>query len=109
MSEPVDGRCARYEPMLEQIQPDAGWDVQRMSRIMWRESRCTTNIRSATSDSGLLQINDINHAYLSDRWQTPVGWGLLTVPQLNILAAAELYNYWQEATGDGYQPWQTTR
>lgn len=109
LSEPVDGRCVRYEPMLEQIQPDTGWDVEKMSRIMWRESRCTTNIRSTTSDTGLLQINDVNHPWLSERWNTTVGWGLLTIPQLNVLAAAALCDYWKEATGDCYQPWQTTR
>ena len=77
-----------------------------MSRIMWRESNCQPEVRSRTSDTGLLQINDINHRYLSDRLDTRIDRHTLTDPNFNIQAAAELYRYWYSATGNGYQPWK---
>ena len=79
-----------------------------MSRIMWRESRCQPEVRSRTRDTGLLQINDINHRYLSDRLDTQVDVTVLTDPQFNIVAAAELFRFWDRHTGNGYQPWKAT-
>jgi len=107
-AKPIEGRCVQYEPLLELVQPETGWNIVRMSKIMFRESRCTPNIRSTTSDTGLLQINDVNHTYLGDQWGTHVSWGLLTNPTLNVLAAAQLFDYWHNATGNGYQPWKLT-
>jgi soluble lytic murein transglycosylase-like protein len=80
-----------------------------MSQIMWRESRCEPAVRSRTSDTGLLQINDINHPYLRralgewvDRWT-------LTDPAQNVRAAAALCTYWQQAGAGCLQPWKATR
>jgi len=95
--------CPQYEALLEAYNP--GWDVNRMSRIMWRESNCQPHVRSRTKDTGLLQINDINHDYLTRRHIDVTN---LTNPTVNVLAAAELYKYWQRATGNGYQPWNAT-
>lgn len=72
---------------------------------MWRESRCQPEVRSRTRDTGLLQINDINHRYLADRLDTQVDVTVLTDPQFNIVAAAELFRFWDRQTGNGYQPW----
>lgn len=79
-----------------------------MSRIMWRESNCRPEIRSRTRDSGLLQINDINHEWLSNRWQLDVDAELLKHPTVNVMAAAELFRYWNRQIGNGYQPWKAT-
>ena len=100
-TEPSEQRCRQWEPLLEAHNP--GWDVARMSRIMWRESRCRPQVRSRTSDTGLLQINDVNLQYLHDRG---VDVAQLRDPAVNVAAAAELYRYWYKATGDGYQPWK---
>ena len=78
-----------------------------MSRIMWRESRCQPDVRSTTSDTGLLQINKINHRWLSDRLDIRVDADMLTNPESNVLAAAELFKFWDRHTGNGYQPWRT--
>lgn len=78
-----------------------------MSRIMWRESRCQPDVRSRTSDTGLMQINQINHPYLSDRLNTQIDANTLTNPELNIAAAALLWRYWHHTTNNGYQPWRT--
>lgn len=80
-----------------------------MSRIVWRESRCQPDVRSRTRDTGLLQINDINHRWLSDRFGKPVTVELLYNPETNIEAAALLFRFWQRTAGNGYQPWKTGR
>lgn len=76
-----------------------------MSNIMWRESRCQPDAQSDTSDTGLLQINRINHRWLSDRFDFQVDRHNLTNPEFNVEAAAELFRYWTQTTGNGYQPW----
>ena len=103
----VDGRCVQWESLLEAYNP--GWDVVRMSRIMWRESRCQPDVRSRTSDTGLLQINDVNHPWLSDRFGVTVDIEALRDPVVNVAASAELYKFWRRAAGFGYQPWKTGR
>jgi soluble lytic murein transglycosylase-like protein len=78
-----------------------------MSKIMWRESRCQPEVRSRTRDTGLLQINDINQPWLTNRMGTPVDANTLTDPELNVAAAAQLYRFWNNHTRNGYQPWKT--
>lgn len=101
------GSCPQYEHLLKEHNP--GWDVKTMSRVMWRESRCQPEVRSRTRDTGLLQINDINHKWLSDRWQKPVTVEYLQNPTVNVEAAAELFKFWQRHSRNGYQPWATTK
>lgn len=98
--------CPQYEVLLEAFNP--GWDVKKMSRIMWRESNCQPEIRSRTRDTGLMQINDVNHEYLSRRWGVEITLDALKNPTINVMAAAELFRYWNRQ-GNGYQPWKATR
>jgi hypothetical protein len=99
------GRCQQYEPALAALAPKGGWDVNRMSRLMWRESRCTPDVRSKSRDSGLLQINDVNHKYLTMRLGAPVTSWLLMNPTYNIWSAARLCEYARKAWGNCYAPW----
>jgi len=99
------GRCRAYEPLLQQLAPKGGWDVNRMSRYMWRESRCTPHVRSRSQDTGLLQINDVNLSYLSRKMGFPVTIAALRNPATNIQAAALLCSYARKAWGNCYQPW----
>jgi Transglycosylase SLT domain len=101
-----DGYCPQWELLLHVHNP--GWDVGRMSAIMWRESRCFHDVRSRTSDSGLLQINDINHTFLRTALDEHVDrWTLLDADQ-NVRAAAALFRYWRDCCGNGYSPWKAT-
>ena len=104
-AKPVNS-CPEWEPLLHVHNP--GWDVPRMSRIMWRESRCQPAVQSKTSDTGLLQINRINHRWLSGRLGVEINRDTLTDPVLNVQAAAALCVYWRRATGHCYQPWAVT-
>jgi len=101
LPKPAANSCPQYEALLTVHNP--GWDVKRMSHIMWRESRCQPHVRSRTRDTGLLQINDINHTYLTRRHIDVTN---LTNPDTNIRAAAQLFKFWDRHTGNGYQPWK---
>lgn len=83
----IEGRCTQFEPLFAAIQPDGGWDVERMSSYAWREGSCCPQLlhgdtwqttrggdrgtetcvfvrvaeRTHRSDAGLLQINGINY------------------------------------------------
>lgn len=100
----VVGRCTQYEPLLAALQPAGGWDVERFSKIMWRESRCVPTARSVTRDSGLLQIND--------RWSEPLTamWGSFDPydPIQNIKAAAVLCQESRKANRACERPWGGT-
>ena len=95
--------CPQYEAALQTYAPPGGWDVAQMSAIMARESNCDPTARSA-HDSGLLQINDINLAWLTSKMGT-VDHTTLSDPTTNIQAAALLCTYWQARGKSCYQPW----
>ncbi len=103
---PDSAKCPQYWE-LAQI---AGWTYdqleQALDRIMWRESRCLPEVRSSTSDTGLLQINDIHLPMLDEAGIAP---DMLTDPFWNLIAGrlvavqAETYGWnWTE-------PWSATR
>ena len=100
-------RCHRWEPTLAAAHQN--WDVVRMSVIMWRESRCQPLALSPTSDTGLLQINQVNHEFLSRALGRNITAQSLTDPYLNIAAAAVLCDFWEATkSADCYQPWTAT-
>lgn len=99
------GRCRQFEQLLIEHAPRRGWDINRMSRYMWRESRCTPAIRSRTRDTGLLQINDINLQYLTRKMGRPITIDALKDPATNVQAAALLCSFWRGAGRSCYQPW----
>ena len=97
--------CPQYEDALRTFAPAGGWDVAQMSAIIARESGCNPAARSAR-DSGLLQINDINLAYLNAKLATTVNPTTLSDPVLNIRAGAQLCTYWQGRGESCYFPWK---
>jgi hypothetical protein len=101
----VAGRCAQWEALLVMFAPPQGWDAGRMSRYMWRESRCFPTKRSRTSDSGLLQVNDVNLRYLRTALGEWVDRYTLLDPVQNVRAAAALCTYWQRAGRSCYRAW----
>lgn len=93
----------------------AGWqpeDLPRLSRIMWRESRCLPDACGETDsphlrkcrDWGLMQINDYS-------WKTTIRNMGLNIEQMhdpywNLWFARWLFEYSLERNGDGWQPWR---
>lgn len=98
--------CPQYEAALQAYAPPGGWDVAQMSAIMARESNCDPAARSATNDSGLLQINDINLPWLTTQAGTVVDPTTLADPVQNIRAGALLCTYWQARGKSCYFPWK---
>ena len=98
-------RCTQWEPLLIELAPPSGWSVDRMSKYMWRETRCIPNLRSTTADSGLLQVNDINHPYLRGVLGEQVDRHTLSDPVQTVRAAAALCEYWVRAGRSCYRPW----
>lgn len=89
------GRCVGYEGLLAAHSP--GWNVEQMSRIMYRESRCNPGAYNRSGATGLLQVLKSHCGWLSSR----VGPCNLTSPDYNIRAAAELWrnggsNHWAQ-------------
>ncbi len=98
-SESANGRCVGAEFLLGYFSP--GWDVVRMSKIMYRESRCDPSVaRTDSGSTGLLQILRSHCGWLSARMNgEPCN---LKDPVWNIRAGAVL---WRE---QGYQAWSQT-
>lgn len=101
----IQGRCTQWEPLLTELAPAGGWDVVQMSRYTWRETRCWPGLRSRTADSGLTQINDVNHRYLRTALGEWVDRYTLMDPRQNIRAAAALCTYWARTGAGCYTPW----
>jgi len=98
-SDSENGRCVGAEGLLSAHSP--GWSVARMSRIMYRESRCIPTVRSGAGAVGLLQVMTSNCPYLAEQMGETCTATKLRDPNFNIRAARSLFLY------DGYTPWST--
>jgi hypothetical protein len=83
---------------------EAGWPREQLPKVlrtMYRESNCLPHVRSTTSDSGLMQINDIvlrDHRFKRD-WPGFYA-GDLFDPLTNLRVAHWVW------TIDGWTPWR---
>jgi len=97
----LSGRCVGAEFLLGHFSP--GWDPIRMSRIMYRESRCQPAAdNSSSTATGLLQILASHCPWLARQMGEPCSAARLTDPAYNVRAGATL---WRE---QGYQAWVTS-
>jgi len=93
-----NGRCVGAEALLAYYSP--GWNVTRMSGIMYRESRCDPSAKnSRSSATGLLQLLSSLHCPWLAKELGPCD---LYDPVYNIRAAALL---WEKS---GYGAWVTS-
>ena len=100
----VAGRCTQYEAILAANAPAGGWDVQKMSKLMWRTSRCNPAKRSG-SVTGLLGISTSHGAALTKQLGTKVDKTTLADPTLNVRAAAALCQWSVDVKRSCYRPW----
>lgn len=102
---PDGARCPQWWTLAQQ----AGWTYEDLETaldiIMWRESRCTAEVRSSTSDSGLLQINDIHRDHLAGLGITPE---MLFDPFWNLVAGLEVARLAESYGWHRFQPWAAT-
>lgn len=103
------GQCTRYEPLLRTYAPRGGWDINRMSYYMWRESRCLPWVVNVTgNDTGLLQFHPITWPWIAHKFRIPL-WRVqawLKDPANNVRAGAALCTFWRSAGRSCYQPWR---
>ena len=92
-SESSNGRCVGFESLLDQYNP--GWDVSRMSKIMYRESRCLPDVSNSCC-TGLLQVHQM---HLPNASCGAYSRSDLYDPSINVCMAAELYRQ------AGMSPW----
>jgi hypothetical protein len=114
-----DTPCAEWYPIaVETGFPETTWE--RMSQIMWRESRCQPDAHYANDPNGgsfgLMQINGF---WCKPRWAGDVGWlqaaGVLDTcldlyhPEINIEASFHIfiYNIYQHGPDRGWYAWRT--
>jgi hypothetical protein len=92
----ANGRCVGMEGALAYWSP--GWDVVRMSRIAFRESRCDPNASNSCC-SGILQMHRM---HVPEPWCGVYSRADLYDPWKNICAAAALWR------SSGYGAWSTS-
>jgi hypothetical protein len=96
-TEAVNGHCVGFEWALSEFSP--GWDVYRMSGIMYRESRCEPSASNSCC-SGLLQIH---RSWIGQLGECRVYSRMdLYDPMKNICAAAVVYRE------QGMSAWSTS-
>jgi soluble lytic murein transglycosylase-like protein len=101
---PASAKCPQWWPEIRK----AGWPEEHYSivdLIMWRESRCLPEARSKTSDSGLMQINDMHRPLLAGYGLTPAD---LFDPFLNLYAARIVSDLARSYGWSPFQPWSAT-
>lgn len=95
-------KCGVWLPLaISQGWPDDPIILKTLDRIMWRESRCTSDADSGP-DHGLTQINQIH-----TKWLGQLGWSHedMKNPTANLRFAWLLYSG-REANGQcGWSPW----
>ena len=74
--------------------------------LIQRESGGNAGAVGKAGERGLMQVGPANFTYLADRGIPPDS---LFDPATNIRAGWIIYLYWQNATGDGFWPWKSTR
>jgi len=114
--QPIPGDCASWFGTAMR----AGWtwnDWARLSRVMWRESRClpdTFNGRHRDLSYGLVQLNT-----KGGLWDKPIAWGYpslkdlcgLTVREelldgyVNLRCGRLLFEVHEAVYGNGWKPW----
>ena len=93
----VHGQCGEWYDLAISV----GWspsDWETLSRVMFRESRCTPSADSGP-DHGLTQINRVHSDWLT---QMGLSHDLMFDPELNLRFALMLY------TSSGWRPWKST-
>lgn len=111
-----DTQCAEWYGAAMQV----GWahdQWDRLSKIIYRESRCINDVHNAEDpQGGSLGLMQINKFWCRPQHGAELGWlqqqGVLQEctdlldPATNLLAALHIYNYSLQRHEDGWRPWR---
>jgi soluble lytic murein transglycosylase-like protein len=102
---PAGAKCPQWWDLAQH----AGWTYEQLETaldlIMWRESRCLPEVRSKTSDTGLLQINDIHLPMLEAAGISP---DMLTDPLWNLISGRLVADQAESYGWHWAKPWLAT-
>jgi len=107
--------CVEYHFALDRLGFSS--DDKRMAhRVMFRESRCNPLVTNRTDPhGGSLGLFQINRFWCLPNRYSPNGWlqsqGIIEAcedlynPMVNIRAMKAIWDYSNQANGNGWQPW----
>lgn len=102
---PEGARCPQWWHLAQL----AGWTYDDLEAavdlIMWRESRCIPDARSSTSDTGLMQINDIHLEMLAGH---DITGEMLADPWWNLVASRIVSEQAVSYGWSRFAPWAAT-
>lgn len=108
-------------PELVDVALTVGWAEQhldRLDKILWRESRCQATAHNATDPNGGSHgVSQVNGFWCRPNRYSPTGWlqaeGVLKQcddlykPATNLKAALAIFHYSLDRNGCGWSPWAT--
>lgn len=114
----MHGRCGEYYNLAIAV----GWPAEqwpKISKVMYRESRCNTTSFNRTDPNGgsrgLMQVNGFwcrPNRYTSQGWLQDKGvlstCEDLFTPEVNLRASLHMWLYSQDKNGCGWRPWATS-
>jgi hypothetical protein len=102
----VETKCQEWFPTAISV----GWPndpsvLEKLGRVMWRESRCLHDVISKSGDYGVTQINRTSHKrWVEELFAMPFEESMLD-PTLNLRFAYLLWESREETGACGWQPW----
>lgn len=102
----TETKCQEWFPTAISV----GWPndpsvLEKLGRVMWRESRCLHNVISKSGDYGVTQINRTSHKrWVEELFAMPFEESMLD-PTLNLRFAYLLWESREETGACGWQPW----
>ena len=99
-------KCQEWLPIAVSV----GWPndqkmLEKLARLMWKESRCLPNVISDSNDHGLTQINARTHrAWVEELFAMPLEQSMAD-PTLNLRFAYLLWESVTETGRCGFDPW----
>ena len=102
----AETKCQEWFPIAIEV----GWPndpaiLEKLGRVMFRESRCQPDAISKSGDYGVTQINRTSHKrWVEELFAMPFEESMLD-PTLNLRFAYLLYEATEESGGCGWKPW----
>lgn len=108
-------------PELVDVALTVGWAAEhlnRLDKVLWRESRCQPTAHNATDPNGGSHgVSQVNGFWCRPNRYSPTGWlqaqGVLErcadlyKPATNLMAALAIFQYSLDRNGCGWSPWAT--
>ena len=104
-----DAKCSEwFQTAITVGWPNEPKILEKLGRLMFKESRCTPDIVSKSNDHGITQINyQAHHDWVESLFNMPFAEAMAD-PTLNLRFAYLLYEATEESGQCGFKPWRMT-